>query len=67
MNTHIIKGDQAFTYYDHNRAFWGFSPWVAIWDGYDGAPIDYDTPSQCPIGEGRTEQEALDDLIEKWE
>ena len=45
--------------------FWGFCPWVAVFDGYDGAPIDYETPSRDPIGEGCSEQEAIDDLLEK--
>jgi hypothetical protein len=64
MAEHIINGDKANVYYDYDRAFWGCMPWVATWDGYDGAPIDHDTPSRDPIGEGRTEQEALDDLID---
>jgi|GEM_PF-1681841 len=67
MNTHAINGDKVFVEYDEQRAFWGASPWVAVWDGYDGAPIDYDTPSRDPIGEGDTEQEAIDDLLEKTE
>jgi hypothetical protein len=67
MNTHVINGDKAHVYYDHDRAFWGCEPWVATWDGYDGSPIDYDTPSRDPIGQGRTEQEALDDLMEQSE
>lgn len=65
MQTHIINGHKAHVFYDHDRAFWGCFPWVAIWDGYDGAQIDYDTPSRDPIGEGRDAKEALDDLIEK--
>jgi len=65
MNTHVINGDKAHVYYDQDRAFWGCQPWVATWDGYDGAPIDHETPSRDPIGEGCSEQEALDDLVEK--
>jgi len=34
--------------------------WVATFDDYDGAP-----DSQCPIGKGATEQEAIDDLLEQ--
>lgn len=67
MQTHIINGDKAFVHYDHDRAFWGCQHWVAVWDGYDGAPIGHETPRSCPIGIGSTEQEALDDLIEQGE
>lgn len=67
MNTHIINGDKAFVHYDADRAYWGCEPWVAVWDGYDGAPIDNETPSRDPIGFGSTEQESLDDLLEKSE
>ena len=67
MNVHVINNVKAHTYYDTNRAFWGWEPWVATWDGYDGAPIDYDTPSSDPIGAGYSEQEALDDLLEQSE
>jgi hypothetical protein len=34
--------------------------WSAVREGYDGAD-----DSHCPIGRGRTEQEAIADLIEK--
>lgn len=67
MHTHIINGDKAFVQYDHDRAFWGCEPWIAVWDGYDGAPIDNETSSGCPIGLGATEQEALEDLIDQGE
>jgi hypothetical protein len=50
--------------YDKDRAFWGCEPYIAVYEGYDGAPIDYDTPSQCPIGLGFSEEEAIDDLLE---
>lgn len=65
MQTHIINGDKAHVYYDQDRAFWGATPWVATWDGYDGAPIDHETPSRDPIGEGYSAEEALEDLVEK--
>lgn len=67
MATHIINGDKAHVVYDCDREFWGCQPWVATWDGYDGAPIDYETPSRDPIGSGFTEQEAIDDLLEQSE
>lgn len=38
---------------------------TAIFDGYDGAPIDNETPSRDPIGYGDTEYEAMYDLLEK--
>lgn len=63
MNTHIINGNKVHVYYDQERAFWGAPPWVCVWDGYDPSPIDFDTPSRDPIGEGCTEQEAIDDLM----
>jgi hypothetical protein len=62
--THIINGRKAFTEFDHQRSYYNCQPWVATWDGYDGAPIDNETPSDDPIGYGFTEQEALDDLLE---
>ena len=37
----------------------------AIFEGYDGAPIDHETPSSCKIGYGDTEMEAIYDLIEQ--
>lgn len=39
--------------------------WSAVFDGYDGGDIDEVTPSRDPIGYGRTEREAIDDLMEK--
>jgi len=64
MNIHIINGDKVEVTYDQDRAFWGCEPWIAVWEGYDGAPIDYDVPSNCPLGVGHSEQEAIDDLLE---
>jgi hypothetical protein len=34
--------------------------WSAVFDGYDGAPDSHD-----PIGRGRTEQDAIADLVEQ--
>lgn len=39
--------------------------YYATFDSYDGAPIDYETPSRDPIGYGDTEHEAMFDLLEK--
>ncbi len=36
--------------------------WRAVTDNYDGAP-----DSHCPVGYGRTEQEAIDDLKQQLE
>ncbi|HHF7341023.1 TPA: hypothetical protein ACPSKZ_000710 [Legionella anisa] len=63
MNTHVINGKTIFVNYDSQRAFWGGEPWIAFLDGYDGAPIDNETPSDDPIGKGYTEDEAIQDLI----
>lgn len=41
--------------------------WQAVTDNYDGADIDENTASRCPIGYGRTEQEAIADLREQME
>jgi len=41
--------------------------WTAIHDGYDGGMIDYETPSDDPIGFGDTELEAITDLLERGE
>ena len=38
---------------------------TATFDGYDGAPIDHETPSRDPIGYGDTEYEAMYDLLEQ--
>jgi hypothetical protein len=60
-NSHMINGEEIHTFYDHERAFWGCCPWIAIHDSYDGAD------GGSPYGEGSTEQEAIDELIEKLE
>jgi hypothetical protein len=38
--------------------------WSAVTDDYDGAP---DSSNRNQIGYGRTEQEAIDDLLERIE
>jgi len=65
MNIHIINNETIHTYYCHDRAFWGCCPWVATYDDYDPTPIDYETSHGCPSGEGSTEQEAIDDLLDR--
>lgn len=53
-----IAGERIVTNYDFppipDRRF----DWSAVTDSYDGAP-----DSHCPIGHGRTEQDAIDDLV----
>lgn len=39
-----------------------FLDWSAVFDDYDGAE-----DSHCPIGHGRTEQEAIADLLDQVE
>ncbi len=39
--------------------------WKATTDNFDAEMIDGIWRSDCPIGEGLTEQDAVDDLIEK--
>ena len=36
--------------------------WIAIFDSYDGAEA-----SNCPVGTGETEAEAIEDLLEQCE
>lgn len=54
------KYEQIITEYGANRAFWLACGWIATYDDYDGAP-----DSNCPWGQGSTEQEATNDLIEQ--
>ncbi len=39
--------------------------YMAVFEGYDGAPIDHETPSDDKIGYGDTEMEAMFDLLEQ--
>lgn len=41
--------------------------WQAVHEGYDPTPIDYDTPARNPMGYGKTEYEAIIDLLEQSE
>ena len=51
---------------DDTGALYGNNPeFCAILDGYDGAPIDNETPSQDPIAFGKTQAEAVSNLIEQ--
>ena len=56
--------EKIITQYDSDRAFWNCDPWIAHFESYDGAPIDYGVPSDDPIAFGCTEQEAIENLLE---
>ena len=58
MTTYKIEVYTRDTIYDEYK-------FHAVFDGYDGAPIDHETPSQDKIGYGDTEMEALHDLLER--
>lgn len=51
-----------YTIHVHKRSN---KDYYAVFDSYDGAPIDYETPSQDKIGEGKTEIEAMYNLLEQ--
>lgn len=57
-----IAGERIVTSYEFppipDRRF----DWSAVTDSYDGAE-----DSHCPIGRGRTEQDAIDDLVAQVE
>ena len=38
--------------------------YCATFDGYDGAPIDFETPGNDPVGLGETKYEAILDLLQ---
>ena len=65
MAVHMVNGDKVNVFIDHERASWGNYAWVAISEDYDPTPIDYDTPAHNVVGEGNTEQEALNDYMEQ--
>lgn len=56
------KGRRIITNFDHPPIASRSNDWSAIFDDYDGAE-----DSQCPVGRGATEKEAVGDLIEKAE
>jgi hypothetical protein len=39
--------------------------YTAVFDSYDGAPIDHATSSNDPVGHGDTPNEAMIDLLEQ--
>jgi len=55
-----------YTIHVHTRdSIYEMCAFTATFDSYDGAPIDYETPSQDKIGHGDTEMEAMYDLLEQ--
>jgi len=42
-----------------------YDKYMAVFEGYDGAPIDHETPSDDKIGYGDTELEAMFNLLEQ--
>jgi hypothetical protein len=64
MSTHIINNK---TIHTSIKCFPYDMDYYATFDGYDGAPIDNDTPGDDPIGSGATEQEAIAELfLDEW-
>ena len=58
MNTYTINVSLMDCIYEEYKYY-------AVFDGYDGAPIDHETPSQDKIGRGDTEMEAMYNLLEQ--
>lgn len=56
------NGRQIITSFDHPPIPVRSCDWSAVFDDYDGAP-----DSNCPIGRGATEKEAVSHLIEQVE
>lgn len=61
MNTHSAGAVNIYTTRVTSRL------WYAVTSDYDGADIDYNTASKDPLGSGKTEQEAIDDLMAQIE
>ena len=58
MDTYTIEVHQSDSIYDEYK-------YQAVFEGYDGAPIDAETNSTDKIGYGDTELEAMYDLLER--
>ena len=58
MNTYTIEVHKSDSIYDEYK-------YHAVFEGYDGAPIDHETPSDDKIGRGDSEIEAMYDLLER--
>lgn len=68
MALHQINGIKIHTSFDYPPIPVRSFDWSAVTDDYD---CDYDDErgffSNCPIGHGATEQEAIEDLLEQME
>ena len=60
MAQHQINGVIIHTNFDYPPIPVRDFDWSAVDDNYDGAE-----DSHCPIGRGRTEQDAINDLLEQ--
>ena len=58
MNTYQIEVYPSDSIYDEYK-------YHAVFEGYDGAPIDFETPSPDKVGYGDTELEAMFNLLEQ--
>jgi hypothetical protein len=67
MTTHTINGEKIHVDYDSEHAFWTGRGYVAVTDSYDPTPVYCDDAWGDVIGYGKTEQEALDDLLGQLE
>lgn len=67
MAQHIINGIKINTHFDYPPIPVRDMDWSAVTDDYD-ADCDQDGFfSNCPVGHGATEQEAINDLLEQLE
>lgn len=69
MNLHIINGVKIHTNFDYPPIPVRDMDWSAIADDYDMTDVDEEGHpySNCPVGHGATEQEAINDLLEQLE
>ena len=65
MATHLINGVKVHTNFDYPPIPVRDMDWSAVTDDYD-ADCDQDGFfSNCPVGRGPTEQDAINDLLEQ--
>lgn len=67
MTTHIINGIKIHTNFDYPPIPVRDMDWSAVDDNYDCDCDEDGFFSNCPIGHGATEAEAIADLIEQIE
>lgn len=68
-NRHIINGIKINTHFDYPPIPVRDMDWSAVTDDYDMTDVDETGQpySNCPVGHGATEQEAIADLLEQLE